>query len=337
MTPLEPTPDPADCAPPYWRRILLVATFAMILATVLLFPFPQTGRHTSELFNLAHAPSFFAALLLVAGLLDPSCIGFSGTQYRILPLGVARLMILVSVLLVVGVACEVLQGFVGRSPSVSDVVSNGCGLFAGMFWCFSRRQIARLGRIGLSMIAAGLLLTASVSPILELYDCWLQHRDFPLLASFERSRELQTWHGQNATTEPSTEWQTDRSSSLKVRGLAGKNYSGANFHWPIADWRGFTALELDVFNPGGNQLTLKITISDNLHAATGYEATDRFATSVELPPQQVVHIRIELADVENSPATRRMDLSEINSLNLFIVRPKSEFVFMLDNVRLVRD
>ena len=46
--------------------------------------------------------------------------------------------------------------------------------------------------------------------------------------------------------------------------------------------------------------------------------------------------RIELIDVENSPATRRMDLREINSLNLFIVRPKSDFLFMLDNVRLVR-
>ncbi|MBC7964291.1 MAG: hypothetical protein H7Z17_00070 [Fuerstia sp.] len=337
MTEREPTPDSAGSAPTYWRRILLVATFAVILAAVLLFPFPQTGRYSSQLFNLAHAPSFFATFLLVAGLLDPSCIGFSDAWHRILPLGVVRLMILVSVLLVVGVACEVLQGFVGRSPSVSDVMANGCGLVAGLFWCFGRRQTARLRRIGLSMIAGGLLLTASLSSILELYDCWLQHRDFPLLASFERSRELHTWHAQNATIEPSAEWQTDGSASLEVRGLAGKNYSGANFLWPIADWRGFTALELDVFNPGGNPLTLKITISDNLHAATGYESTDRFATSVELPPQQDVHIRIELKDVENSPATRQMDLSQINSLNLFIGRPKSDFVFMLDNVRLVKD
>jgi hypothetical protein len=124
---------------------------------------------------------------------------------------------------------------------------------------------------------------------------------------------------------------------MKVQGLAGKNYSGANFLWPISDWRGFTALELDVFNPGGHELTLKITISDALHAATGYKTTDRFATSLELPPQQSVHIRIELEDVKNSPTTRRMDLSQINSLNLFIARPKSDFVFMLDNLRLVRN
>ena len=337
MTQPEPTSDSVDSAPNYWLRILLVVTFAVILATLLLFPFPQTGRHSSELFNLAHAPSFFAAFLLVAGLLDPSCIGIRNSRHSMMPLGGARLIILVSVLLVAGVACEVLQGFVGRLPSVSDVVANGCGLVAGLFWCFSRRQITRSGRIGLSMVAAGLLVAASLSPILELYDCWLQHQDFPVLASFERSRELHTWYGHNATIESSAEWKTEGSASLEVRGSAGKNYAGANFLWPIADWRGFTALELDAFNPGGNQLTLKITISDNLHAATGYESTDRFATSVELLPQQDVHIRIELADVEESPATRQMDLSQINSLNLFIGRPKSDFVFMLDNVRLVKD
>ena len=57
-----------------------------------------------------HAPSFFLVFLLAVGLFDPSCIGFPQSWHRILPLGPLRLSVLVSVLLVLGVACEVMQG-----------------------------------------------------------------------------------------------------------------------------------------------------------------------------------------------------------------------------------
>ncbi len=337
MTAPVPAFTPTDSAPPYWLRILLVASIAGLLAIVLLFPFPLSARHWGELFNLAHAPAFFLAFLLVAGLFDPSCIGFPKSWQRILPLGTGRLIVLVSVLLVLGATCEVLQGFVERTPSVSDVVANGCGLIAGSFWCLSRQRIARAGRIGLSIVVAGLLSAASWSPILELYDCYLQHQNFPLLASFERPRELHAWYAHEATISQSTTWSTRDSASMRVQGSAGTKHPGARFQWPIGNWDESTALEMDVINPGEKPLTLRISIADKLHAASGHAATDRFGTSVELPSEKQVHIRIELADVQNAPASRRMDMTRIESLNLFVVRPEADVVFMVDNVRLVKD
>ena len=337
MTAPEPAFTPTDSAPPYWLRILLVASIAGLLAIVLLFPFPLSARHWGELFNLAHAPAFFLAFLLVAGLFDPSCIGFPKSLQRILPLGTGRLIVLVSVLLVLGATCEVLQGFVERSPSVSDVVANGCGLVAGLFWCLSRQRIARAGRMGLSMVVAGLLSAASWSPTLELYDCYLQHQDFPLLASFERPRELHAWNPHEAIIDQSTTWSTQGSASMRVQGCAGTRYPGANLQGPIGNLDESIALEMDVINPGEKPLTLRISIADKLHAASGHAATDRFGTSVELPSEKQVHIRIELADVQNAPASRRMDMTRIESLNLFVVRPEADVVFMVDNVRLVKD
>ncbi|MEJ7590469.1 MAG: hypothetical protein WKF77_02900 [Planctomycetaceae bacterium] len=337
MTAPEPAFALTDSAPPYWLRILLVTTIAGLLAIVLLFPFPVSARHWGELFNLAHAPSFLLAFLLVAGLFDPSCIGFPKSWQRILPLDTKRLIVLASVLLVLGMTCEVLQGFVERSPSVSDVVANGCGLAAGLFWCLSRQRMARAGRIGLSMVVAGLLSVASWSPILELYDCYLQRQDFPLLASFERPTELHTWFAHEAIISQSTLWSTQGAASMRVQGAAGTKYPGANLQWPVNNWDEFAALEMDVFNPGNKPLTLRISITDKLHAAFGHAATDRYGTSVELPSDKQVHIRIDLVDVQNAPASRRMDMTQIESLNLFVVRPETDFVCMVDNVRLVKD
>ena len=319
----------------YWRRIGLVAGVACLLAIVLLFPFPQSGRYWSELFNLAHAPSFLLVFLLVAGLFDPSCIGFPKSWHRILPLGTGGLIVLVTLLLVLGIAFEALQAIVERSPSVSDVMANGCGGVAGLFWCFSRQSRARADRTVLLLFASGLLIAGIWSPILELHDCCLQHREFPLLASFERHRELNTWCAHEAVIDQSTTWSTMGSASLCVSGAAGTEYPGAKLQRPINNWDESAALEMDVFNPGDKPLTLRISIADKQHAASGRATTDRFETSVELPSKKQIHVRIELADVRNAPASRRMDMTQIESLNLFIVRPETDIVFMVDNVRLV--
>ena len=335
MTQPEPVLAPIRSKHLYLGRSLIVAGIACLLTIVLLFPFPMSGRYWTELFNLAHAPSFLLAFLLVAGLFDPACIGFPQSWHRILPLGTGRLLVLVCVLIVLGVACEILQGSVGRSPSVSDVIANGCGVTAGMFWCFSRQFRTRTSRIGFSLIAVGLLFAAIWSPIFELHDCYLQHKDFPMLASFERPRELHMWCSHEAAIHQTTTWSTQGSASLCVRGAAGTEYPGAKLQWPIHNWNEATALEMDVFNPGDNPLTLAISIADEFHAASGNATTDRFGTSVELPSGQPVHVRIELTEVRNAPASRRMDMTRIESLNLFIVRPKTDIMFMVDSIRLV--
>ena len=326
---------PQNNAQSYWMRVLLVASVAFLLAIVLLFPFPLSGRHWSEAFNLAHAPAFLVVFLLVAGLCDPVCIGFPKSWHSILPLGTLRVLVLASVLLVLGVGCEVLQGFVERSPSLSDVVANGCGLVAGMFWCLSRQSMAPAGRMGLSLIAGRLLLAASWSPILELYDCYLQHQDFPVLASFERPRELHIWCAKESIIRSSTAWSTMGSASMRVEGSAGTMFSGACLQWPIKNWDKFTALEMDVFNPGDKHLTLRISIADNLDAASDHAPTDCFGTSVELPSQKQVHVRIELAAMRHPLATRPMDITQIESLDLLIVRPETDVVFMVDSIRLM--
>jgi hypothetical protein len=334
MTTSEDLPVAAITAKSLLLRVVPAAAFAGILVVALVYPFPWSGRPSSELFNLAHAPSFFAAFTLLAGLLDPVSIGLPESWYKILPMSGGRLLVLASLLFMIGAVCEVMQGFVGRLPSVSDLLANVSGLFAGLCWSLSRIRIDQASRSGLPILAAGLLIVPSCSPILEMHDCYLQHQEFPLLSSFERTRELHTWYAHEATLDTSVIWATHGAKSLRVRGLTGTKFPGANFSEPVANWQSFSALELDVFNPGGTPLTLRITVSDEAHANSGYAHTDRFADSVELPPGKHVPVRIKLADVQSAPESRQMDLSQINSLNLFVQSPESDFELMIDNVRL---
>ena len=317
-----------------WLRWIVVALVASTLPLVLLFPFSQTGRHWSELFNLAHAPSFFLAFLFAAGLLDPSCVGFRDSWPRIVRMNLARLILLASVLLVLGGICEVLQQFVGRSTSLSDMLANGCGLIAGLFWCVGRVVNGRSKKIFTSVMTAALLVVPSWSPAFELRECVFQHGEFPLLASFERPRELNAWHPHEASIEQSTVWSSIGSTSMQVKGIAGTKHPGASFLGLISDWHEFSVLELDVFNPEDRPLTLRISIFDAHHSASGYLPEDRYARIEELAAGEVTHIRIELNDVKKAPADRTMDLNHLENLNVFVVRPETDFAFMVDNVRL---
>ena len=330
-------PAPASLATPRlgWLRWVVVACVAGGLSSVLLYPFSQTGRHWSELFNLAHAPSFFLAFLFAAAIMDPASIGLPESWPRILRMGVARLLILASVLLVLGALCEVLQQFVGRSTSLNDVLANGCGLIAGMFWCLGRLATDKTKRMAASLMTIFLLLIPSWSPAFELLEWRKQNLEFPLLASFERSRELNAWHAHEATIEQSTTWHCDGSASMQVHGLAGTRHPGANFLGLISDWHQFAALDLDVFNPGDKPLSLRFSIFDRHHYHSGHDPADRFGRIVELAAGDVTQIRIELADIKHAPANRLMDLSQIESMNLFTVRPETDFAFLVDNVRLV--
>lgn len=186
----------------------------------------------------------------------------------------------------------------------------------------------------MSLITVGLLIVPSWSPIAEIYDCMLQQREFPGLASFERKRELHAWVGHEATIQTTNEWATHGVLSMKVQGRAGTRFPGALFEWPTTNWTGFETLELDALNSSEHPIDLQINVTDALHMALGNNRNDRFHTSIELPPGKPTAIRILLADIRNAPASRTMNLDQINTLNIFVVKPDADITFLVDHIRL---
>lgn len=317
-------------------RLSLLLIPALALAVALVFPFPVHGRHWGPLFDLAHAPSFFAVFVCIAEILDPRSVGRADTSTVRRSLNLPRLILLAAVLCGIGIVCELAQQLVARKPSLGDVAANCTGLLAGFFWC-ARRSVARpRDRVLLTAIVPVLISIPCINPALEVLECRRQSQEFPLLASFERDRELSAWLPHEADVQPTTNWSSDGQRSLQIRARQGTRFPGASFVWPVANWTGYSELAFEIRNLQPHDLTLGIHISDRQHPASGFDPTDRFRRTIEIPSESTLTVRIALPEIASAPATRGMNMSEISMVDVYLPGTAPGTVVLLDNLRVVR-
>ncbi|NNC98603.1 MAG: hypothetical protein HKN85_00315 [Gammaproteobacteria bacterium] len=322
------------------KRGLLVGAVVAALSLLLLLPLPWTGRAWYAALDLSHPSAFFAAYLLIAWLTEKDAAGAQEARKhpeRGNPSHIPRAFVVAAVLGAFGILCEFLQPLAGRSPSVRDMITNGSGVTAGLFWYLGRHSFNRAGRIGMPLLGAFVLIIASWAPLAELHESYRQYRALPLLASFERPREFNAWHAHDAQITPTSSWSSHGATAMRVQGGGGSARPGANFFWPTVNAENYQALAMDLFNPGKQQLALMINISDQLHPASGFEPSDRFISRYVLQPRKMVHIRIQLSEIRVAPAQREMELRRLKSVNIIVDRPDNNFVFMVDNLRLLDD
>jgi VanZ family protein len=317
-----------------WRRLVVLAGFGALMTAGLLFPFPVHGREWNELFNLAHAPAFFALTLVIAGFVDPVAIGLTDRFQTLFRIDGLRAGVICLSAIVLGAAAEWLQQSFGRSASWGDIVANSAGAVAGFVWL----AVARTERLRRAGRAAALLLLccASWRPVAELRDWWQQRQEFPVLSSFERSRELSIWRAINASIGRSDQWATDGEHSLRIS-LRTAEFSGAALEWPMPDWRGYETLQMDLHNVNAEPLVLTLKISDRDHSDSDFAPDDRFERLLFLPPGEELHVVIALSEVVTAPRARNLDLAEVNQLELFVSDCRSVSEFMIDNLRLRRN
>ena len=317
------------------QRLLILLLGGLVMFFGLVFPFPMSGRHWNAIFDLAHAPAFFLIFLLIVGVLDPSSIGFSKRLPTLLKLPPLQLILLSGLLFLVGVACEVAQKFVHRHPSVGDIVANSFGLLAGLLYCLSRKSVTPVFRVTGLIFTMLVIILPIIAPIRELAECLRQRQEFPLLASFERPRELTAWIAHGARYRLSNDWACHGSSSLKIES-SGVHDPGALMVWPIPDWSQYSSLEFTVFNPDHRAVVVGVTISDDEHARNLWESSDRFNWSMELEPNEAKLVSIDLEKVAVSPVSRRMDMTQISNLNIYLQNPPADATFHVDGVQLLK-
>ncbi len=314
--------------------LLLIPVIA--LAVVLVSPFPVHGRHWAAIFDLAHAPSFFAVYLGSAAMLDPRSIGWNSASSASWPLNFSRLALLAASLWGIGLICELAQQLVARQPSLVDVAANGLGLLAGFFWCAGRKMRRLRDRFLLTAIVPTLIGIPGINAALELQECRRQHQEFPLLASFERDRESGAWMPHEADVRITTAWSSHGGKSLQITAKPGTRFPGASLIWPVADWTGFSEFAFQIHNPQAKDLMLGISISDGLHPASGFDPLDRFRRTVRIQAETTVTVRIALSDIASAPANRETHLDRISMVDLYMPGMPAGAVLLLDNLHLVR-
>ncbi|MFZ5568878.1 MAG: hypothetical protein ACOZF0_00630 [Thermodesulfobacteriota bacterium] len=108
-------------------------------------------------------------------------------------------------------------------------------------------------------------------------------------------------------------------------------YPGLALRLRQTDWRGFTHLCMDIFNPQPETLSITIRVDDREEYPP---YADRFNQSFSMAPGNN-HLEIPLNSLITSGSRRPLDLENIRRFLFFMVDTKQIYHFHVDNIRLV--
>jgi len=158
------------------------------------------------------------------------------------------------------------------------------------------------------------------------------HLNFPVLADFEQAEALRQWSGHSLTQ--SSEHKLTGQYSMKVKLMAGGQYSGFSFkHFP-ADWSDYQQITFSLFNPGQSTIRLNIKITDFEHDLYINQYNSRFNRQIRLI-NGWNQITIPLDDIITSPENRKLDITEISRVGFFMSHLKNNQIIYIDNMRLL--
>lgn len=240
-------------------------------------------------------------------------------------------VVMLSILL--GGATELIQSGIGREASWVDLGNDVVGGIIGVSFCSPARRIVQGWQLNIIKIMVVILVSISVFPVGKvLVDDIVAWQQFPLLAGFETSLETTRWRG-SARRALENQISHSGNSSLRVE-LTTQRYSGIGIKDFPRDWTGFSGVNMWVFNPDIEPLTLHFRIHDHYHYQHDNEYSDRFNTSFDLKSGwNLLHVSLE--KVANSPKTRLLDMSRISGMGVFVGKLEKPHVIYLDDVELV--
>lgn len=234
-----------------------------------------------------------------------------------------------------GILIELLQRNIDRTPSVDDVLKDLLGsLITLVFFVPSRKHISRMS---LRILQCGVffLILLAIFPLTKAFiDESIARKQFPVLSTFETPFERERWSSNNSELTIDHDIVKHGKSSLKVS-LTTTQYSGVFLaHFP-EDWRNFSFLWLDMFNPSSELLKIYCRVHDRLHITNGFPYDDRFNSTFILNRGWNT-ITIPMEQILNAPVSRTMDLANIKGFGIFVASLPTPEVFYVDNVRLVK-
>jgi len=181
---------------------------------------------------------------------------------------------------------------------------------------------------GARMASLLLLVPLLSSVVYELAFRLEATHQFPLLAGFESRLSIYGY----SNVQRSNAFHSEGLYSAEIRLIPGE-YSGISFSRLIRDWRNYKQLSFDIYNPDPQPLRMTIRVNDVLHDVNGWVDSDRFNWMFELGPG-LNHLVFPLKAIQQGPATRAMDLSQVSDVIISTRQISQPRVIYLDNLRL---
>lgn len=239
--------------------------------------------------------------------------------------------------LALGTAVELAQAVSGRYGDPWDVVRDGGGAISAtlIVVAFDPTILGRT-RAALAGVAISILAAFSFPVFAALDDEARARAQFPVLASFETTRELSRFHFGNVKKPGIVlvpDYEGRPVSAMQVRLPPGR-YPGFALSYFPGDWRGMRALQLLIVNPEPTPFEITIRIDD---ADYDYrlDLNDRYNRSFPLSPGLNL-IEIPLSDVAVAPRDRRFDLGRVQLLLVFAVDLKQSHSIIMGPIILLR-
>ncbi|MDG2219883.1 MAG: hypothetical protein P8L85_00780 [Rubripirellula sp.] len=316
------------------RSIVWTAgVIAVGVVFVLLVPLPFSGRAWAAAGDLVHAPLFgclsFAAMTALERL-RPLRESFAKLTVR----GIVVML----VISLIGAMMEILQNYMGRSPSLHDAVSNALGCAAAVLvyigWRWHRRRPEKKYCSQMLFLASGCLLALSwYAPAMVLRDVLNVKRNFPLLASFETDAEMgRFWFDDSqGVRRPSDATEGLYSLELICEPTSFPRISLIELE---SDWSQAEAFEIDVRleSPSRGRVTLVIKVVDQVDR----DAVNAYQGTWTLEPGSYKRIRIAREALLAGSGERSLDLSRIHYVGIGLVEPEMTTRLRIDRLRIVR-
>lgn len=287
-------------------RLLYPALVVMFIFLFVGGPDYESHRITQHVWDMGH-------YVLFAGL----SFALLNTRFFDNLIWNKKLYFIIGLSFLVGLIVEFIQVFVGRDFEFTDIVSDVLGALMGfLIYGFSVNNISLILK-KLMIIVLVVLLFISCTPLLEvLIDEYRMREEFPVIANFESHFQLTRWDVNKANISLSKKNISQGKSSLQVTFLPNA-FPDISLQHFLRDWTGYKYISFRLFNPEIKSIDIELKIYDQAHTQNKYKHSDRFNMVIQLRSGWN-EIKIPLSEVKNSPIKRKMDLSKIKSLSLFL-------------------
>jgi hypothetical protein len=284
----------------------------ILLAAVVISPGPGATRAGAALHDVAHAPVFACVTLLLLSLFNRA--GKRASRSLLVEYATAC-----AVACLLGLLTEILQKILGRDASWLDLKSDMIGAVAGcgVFAAFDLRVSALSRRVAAGV--AGIVLLAVHSVQFGHVALAYMHRndEFPILFDGRVARADSFVTAGNSDAQykmlPDPFATSPGEQALRVH-FSNAPWPGVSFDEVYPDWSAHKTLHLDLINPGETPLPLVVRVHDCEH---NWDYGDRFNRSVTLAPRSRHVYSIQLTEIEQAPANRSLDLTQLAGLRLF--------------------
>jgi len=317
----------------YKKRDFLtkVAVIVTLVMSVMLFirnPLETHDRLNQAVWNTGHL--FFFALLSALLLTQTALRRYSWSR---------KLLFTVLLSLVLGGGIEFAQYSIGRYMELQDVLQDILGGLLGFivvvfyFTDTSAPGVVKSAALKKAVMGAFLILVIlllAFYPALKIVqDNRQMQKRFPLLAGFETNAELARWESDYVNRmELDRRIVKEGGASLRVE-FGVSEYSDITLRAFPSDWRGYSRLNMSIYNAQNIDMRLELKIFDQQHVANGYAYSDRFNRPLLLVPGWN-EISVRLLDIQNAARNREVDLQNISVIS----RPGKPQTIYLDYIHL---